>query len=364
MRKCLLLIPRMGSGGAERVMATIANNLCRDHEVRIVSMTDAESFYRLEDLVEIVGLGQTVNRKNKLTTLFSVVTGGVRVFFSLRREVKQWKPDVVLSFLQSSNCMAIILKMLGGKYRLVVSERGDPHVRTKLNRWFEYHFYRKADAVVCQGKKVTEFFREKDRGNITVIPNPIAAEVVPPLFEGERRKTVVGVGRLDAQKNFPMLIRAFAALPENFGDYTLEIYGGGKDETKLQRIIDEAGLSERAFLMGVKQGVMHYIADTSLYVMSSDYEGFPNALVEAMATGLPVISTDFPTGVARDIVGEKNGIVINTGDTEALTEAMSVLLSDEKKRAEMCAENRKIAQTLSEGTVMALWYKVLFTEDN
>ena len=102
MKKCLLLIPRMGSGGAERVMATIANNLCDENDVQIVTMTDDESFYTLDERVKITGLGQNVNRKNKLSLFFSLVVGGIKTFKSLRKKIKHEKPDVVLSFLQSA----------------------------------------------------------------------------------------------------------------------------------------------------------------------------------------------------------------------------------------------------------------------
>lgn len=364
MKKILLLIPRMGSGGAERVMATIANNLCRDHEVQIVTMTDdAESFYSLDGCVGIKGLGRGVNRKNKITKLFTMATGGLRVFFALRREIKTWKPDVVLSFLQSANAMAILAKMFGAKCRLVVSERCDPAERSWLNRWFERNFYRKADVVVCQSNKVIEFFPKNKRGNCTVIPNPIAADAIPPRYEGERRHTVVGVGRLSKQKNFKMLIHAFSKLPEQFSDYTLEIYGGGPLEGELQAQINDLGLQERAHLMGVKKGVMHYIADAALYVMSSDFEGFPNALVEAMATGLPVISTNFSTGVAKDIVKEENGLVIPVGDENALVNAMEKMLSAQDKWNDMSLANRKLIDTLSESNVMQKWVEVLNLKD-
>lgn len=364
MKKCLLLIPRMGNGGAERVLATIANNLSREHEVRIVTMTDGESFYPLDARVAITGLGQSINRKNKLAKLWTTATGGVKAFFALRRTVKEWKPDVTLSFLQSCNAMAILVRMLGTKTgRLVVSERCDPAERNWLNRFFERHFYRKADVVVCQSQAVTLFFPEKHRANTTVIPNPIAADAIPPRHEGKRRHTVVGVGRLAAQKNFSMLIRAFSRLPEQFSDYTLEIYGGGPLENALAEQIAELGLSERARLMGVKKGVMHYIADAALYVMSSDYEGFPNALAESMASGIPVISTDFSTGVARDLVKEENGIVIPIGDEDALLAAMREMLSHEEKWDDVSRANRTLLDTLSEARVMQLWNKALGLEN-
>ena len=361
MKKCLLLIPRMGNGGAERVMATIANNLCRDHEVRILTMTDdAESFYPLDERVSIRGLGRGVNRKNKITKLFSMATGGIRVFFALRREIKAWRPDGVLAFLGPASFLALSLKVLGLKFRLVVSERYDPTARGRGYRFLEKKLFPRANVIVCQSQKAASFFHKK-RDKVVVIPNPISADAIPPRCEGARRHTVVGVGRLDTQKNFKMLISAFAKLPGQFADYTLEIYGGGWQEKELQAHIEALGLQDRAHLMGVKKGVMHYVSDAALYVMSSDFEGFPNALVEAMATGLPVISTDFPTGVAREIIGEKNGIVIPVGDCNALTEAMVKILSDPSQWDAMSIENRKLLDALSEERVTKKWTDVLFS---
>lgn len=360
MKRCLLFIPRMGGGGAERVMATIANNLCLEHEVMLVSMTDAESFYALDPRVTVYALGQKINRKNTVTKLITGAIGGVKAFFRLKKKIKKWKPDVMLSFLTEANLISILLKMLGVNCRVVISERNDPTARGKLNRWFERNFYHKADAVVCQSEAVINFFKDKHRHKITVIPNPIAASAIPSRFEGERRHMVVGVGRLDPQKNFEMLIRAFSRLPEKFSDYTLEIYGGGPLEEKLNALIEEKGLPDRATLMGVKKNVMHYISDAALYVMSSNYEGFPNALAEAMATGLPVISTDFSTGVAADIVKEENGIVIPVGDEDALLAAMEKMLSQKDKWEKMSVENRKLLDTLSEERVIKMWKSALF----
>ena len=349
----------MGSGGAERVMATIANNLCRDNEVQIVTLTDAESFYALDDRVKITGLGQSVDRTNKISLLATMLVGGIKTFFALKKKIKQEKPDVVLSFLQSANMIAVLLKMFGGKFRLVVSERCDPSERGFFDRFFEKHFYHKADVIVCQSQKVVQFFSSKHQEKTAVIPNPIAASAIPDRFTGKRRHTVVGVGRLSEQKNFEMLIRAFSSLSEKFSDYTLEIYGAGPLEERLQSLIEQSGLVSRAKLMGVKKNVMHHISDVALYVMSSDYEGFPNALAEAMATGLPVISTDFSTGVAADIVKAENGIVIPVADEAALISAMEKMLDEEEKWDDFSYENRKLLHTLSEQRVIEMWESVL-----
>ena len=362
MKKCLLLIPRMCSGGAERVMATIANNLCKENQVKIVTMTDAESFYKLDDRVSVIGLGQNANRKNKITKVFSALSGGLKSYKALKKMIKDWKPDVLLAFLGPANILAVMLKIFGVKCRVIVSERCDPTTRGRLYRWFERRFFPKVDKVICQSNGAASFFSKKARKKIAVIPNPISADAIPLRFEGERRKTVIGVGRLDKQKNFKMLINAFSKLDERFNDFTLEIYGGGLLENDLNEHIKSLGLEKRAYLMGVKSGVMHHVSDVALFVMSSNYEGFPNALVEAMATGLPVISTDFSTGVAREIIKDENGIIIPVGDENALVSAMQEILSNPERWEKMSIKNREMLETLSEANVMRIWEETLFNK--
>ena len=360
MKKCMFLIPRMQGGGAERVMATLANHLCSDYKIQILTFTDAESFYHLDSKVELVGLGQSVNRKNKLTYVVSAACGGVKLLFRLRKQIRVYRPDVILSFLREPILFSILFKLIGIiKCRVVVSERNDPTRERRLSQWFERNFYHKADVVVCQSENVRTFFPEKHRSKTRVIPNPIASDAIPPRFEGTRKHTVVSVGRLRKQKNLSMLLRAFARLPEEFSDFDLEIYGTGDLEGRLVEEIQALGLEGRAKLMGVKKNVMHHISDRALFVMCSDYEGFPNALAEAMAAGLPVISTDFSTGVAKDIIKAENGMIIPVGDEDALVDAMAKMLSSEEKWEEMSIENRKLLCTLSEEKVMAMWKKVL-----
>lgn len=359
-KKCMMLIPRLCNGGAERVMTTLANGLCNDMQVKIVTLTDDECFYPLDERVSVKGLGGNVNRKNKIAKAFSSVFGGLKCFCRLRKTIKEYKPDTVISFLQSANGFIIMGKMLWGlKCKIIVSERCDPLARSRFNRWFERNFYHKADVIVCQGEKAASFFKEKHRKKVVIIPNPVNAKAIPPLYTGERRKSIVGVGRLDGQKNFPLLINAFAKLSDKFSDYNLEIYGGGTDQQKLQSLINDLGIQDRATLMGVKKNVFYSVADASLFVMSSDFEGFPNVLVEAMSSGLPVISTNFPTGIAQDIVKEENGIVIPVGDEKALVSAMEELLSNPERREKMSVENRKVLVQLNEESIIEKWKKIM-----
>ena len=359
MKKILFLIPSLVGGGAERVMVTLANGLSKSYDVEILTLTNTESFYALNDAVKVNGIGCSVNKKNALTKFATRFKSVFKGFFGIRKAIKDKNPDVVIAFLNSVSEPLMILKTISRlKCKTIVSERADPNERSFLHRWFERNFFPKADVIVCQSKKASEFFKDKHRSKTVIIPNPICATAIPPLYEGERTKRIVGVGRLAEQKNFELLINAFSQLDERFSDYKLEIYGAGPLENDLKRRINDLGLSKRAFLMGAKKNVMFELSDASLYVMSSNFEGFPNALVEAMATGLPVISTDFPTGVATEVVKAENGLVVPINDEKALVSAMEELLCNKERCKKISFENRKYLDILKEETVIKMWENI------
>ena len=360
MKKILFLIPSLVGGGAERVMVTLANGLSKEYDVEILTLTSTNSFYEVADRVKLDSIGCKTDKSNVVTKILSKLKSAVKGFLGIKKAIKEKSPDVMISFLNAASFPLVLLRTFCKlPCKIIVSERADPNERPPFVKWFERTFFSYADVIVCQGKNAAEFFKERDKNKIVVIPNPICASAIPAIHSGERSKRIVGVGRLSEQKNFSLLINAFSKLGDNYSDYKLEIYGAGPLESELNRQIGELGLKDRAFLMGAKKNVMFEIADASLYVMSSNFEGFPNALVEAMATGLPVISTDFPTGIAREVVKEENGIVVPLRDEEALVKAMEELLFDESRRAFMSIENRKYLDILKEETVFEMW-KELF----
>ncbi len=359
-KKYVFFITSLVGGGAERVMTTIANGLCQEDEILILTMTNKSIFYVLDERIRVKNLSTTIKARNKILRLLATAWKGIGAFFKAKREIRKFKPDAMLAFLGPSITLAIFCKLFSfKKVKLVVSERADPKARNKFEQWFERNFYGVADVIVCQSGAVQKFFPEKVQKKTTVIKNPICATAIPPYFTGERTKRIVGVGRLDGQKNFPLLIDAFHALDEQFDDYTLEIYGEGHKRPELEQQIAELGLEGRARLMGSVKQVMFSLSDASLFVLSSDFEGFPNVLVEAMATGLPVISTDFSPGIAREIVGAENGLVVPVRDAAALKTAMETILGDEQRIKSMSMKNTEIMNELCEEKIIARWKEVL-----
>lgn len=356
--KILFFIPRMGSGGSERVISVLANRLVqKEHGVHITQLIRSESFYPLDERVTLSGMDIHIRRNNRLIAYWDQARFFLRGLLHVRRDIKAHQPDVVIAFMRQTGIMMWIWKLLGLKIRLICSERNDPTVQNAGVRWLMKRVYRKADLFVCQGQGVYDYFEDVRRKQI--IANPVPQYDFPCPAASERRSAVVAVGRLDKQKNFPLLIRSFATVHPQFPDYTLEIYGAGPEQERLEALIAAQGAADYIRLMGAHSDLHACIHDASLFVMSSDYEGFPNALAEAMSLGLPVISTDFATGIARDLIGAENGRVVPVGDEAAMTAAIGELLSSPALRDTCSANNRQIADTYSADNIVAAWEQAI-----
>lgn len=354
--KILFAIPRMGGGGAERVTANLANSLAeKDIDVRIVSIVGGESFYPLSGKIKLAGAGITVNRKNRIRAICSQAGNFFKAYKFIQKNIKSEKPDIVISFLVETDIIVWLTRVFGCRFYHVASERNDPTVRARFVQKILGHIYSRADLFVCQSRRVADYYTCVPDKNKVVIPNPINKYIIPVFCESMRRKAIVSVGRLDGQKNFCLLIDAFYRIQDKFPEYKLEIYGEGRMRGDLQKKIDSLGLKEKVFLLGAKSNVTECICGAEMFVLSSDYEGFPNALLEAMAVGLPVISTDFFTGVAKELIGRENGIVVPVGDVKALSEAMTELLSDAERLKMMGEANRKVVDKYSIDRITAIW---------
>lgn len=355
-KKILMFIPSMGSGGAERVIATLANELTiRDYKITILTLTSSESFYPLKTKVNIESAGYTINRKNKLIKNIDMLYYGLKSLVFFRRYILKNQPDIILSFLTHTNIISLIHHIFNNRIPLIISERADPKERSLMIRIITKYLYQFADVLVCQGSKVTKFFPKKMQHKIKIIPNPIDKNSIVSEVPTKRRKAIVGIGRLFPQKNFSLLIESFYKIKDEFPEYVLEIYGEGYLREELQEKINRLKLNNRVFLMGKKRNVMKFVYDAELFVLSSDFEGFPNALIEAMANGLPVISTDFSTGIARELINNENGIVVPVGDKEKMAKAISTILTDRKLREKMGNKNREIINLLSTDKIIDLW---------
>lgn len=196
--------------------------------------------------------------------------------------------------------------------------------------------------------------------NRCIIANPLFSLKLPEIIEERKPMEIVASGRLDPQKNFSLLIEAFSMVLKEINiSVTLKIYGEGPQRNTLQSQINELQLGDKIILEGSVSDLHDRINGAALFVLSSNYEGFPNVLLEAMAMGLPVISTDFQSGIARELIGSENGIIVPVGDVRALKSAIVKILNNKIYRLKMRKNNPYVREQYNIDTIIKKWLKII-----
>ena len=356
--KIMFVIPTLGTGGAERVATILANNFSKEHDVEffVMEKSDVER-YPIDKKVRIKEFGVSVKRGNKIRTVSNYLLNFTRQRKALKKECDLYGADVVISFLPKADMLVASIVHNSCDFRWIPSERNDPMSRSKLERKILNAIYRKSDILICQTKKISRYYKSVGVKNTCVIKNPLILNSQNDLSFSINDRYIISVGRLDKQKNYAMLIEAFSSLKKRkqFKE-KLYILGDGPEKENLQRLINESGMKDEVILTGRKNNVNDYLAHATAFVMSSDYEGMPNALLEAMAMGLPVISTDFFTGAARELINEKNGILVPVRDKKEMEIAIEKILSKTHSQLSQLGEiSRKRVSKLDVETIVQEW---------
>ncbi len=316
MKKIVFVIPDMPGGGTERVVALLANEYSgRGIPVAVLLFAGCERAYPLDSRIEVVSVGGPSG-------------GSLSARLWRLRRMRQFYRENKNCQIWAFSAMGAVFSAVaafGQKHFFLVSERNDP---TRYDhRRIRDLCYRRAQVVVCQTADAAKSFPAGIRKKSVVISNPLEPQEEP--YTGEREKRIVAVGRLSAQKNHKMLLRAFASFAKSRGDYILVLYGQGELETELRAMAEELGMRRRVMFRGFSSHVLADIRTAAMYVLSSDYEGISNSMLEAMALGLPVIATDCPIGGSRMYIRDGvNGLLVPVGDEEALARAMERLADE------------------------------------
>ena len=344
-KKIVFFIGTLGNGGAERVVSILTRQYVNmGLPVQIVLYYDQEPFYDIHPDVSITYIERETKSKNLLKNLRW-----------LRRYFIQ-NADVVVSFLAQFNMIALAAAF-GTKIPVVVADRNDPRHMPKqgpvrLARNWLYHL---ADTVVVQTQHNKDYFSKSLQKKCKIIYNPVDLQEYQGLaLRTEKKYRIVSAARLMKQKNQLMLIDAFAQIKKDFPDYSLTIYGEGPFRDTLEQRIKERKLEDSVSLPGKVQNVFDCIADAQLFVLSSNFEGMPNALIEAMCLGLPVISTKV-SGATDLIEHGKNGLLSDVGDTGQLAQCMKQMLGDPELRLN-CSQNAlEINERLHIDAILRQW---------
>lgn len=348
MKKLIIYNTSLSRGGAERVTVYLAEYMVKNGVAcDIITQKIAKNEYDVPEGV--------------VRKCLTAGQGFLAKICELRNLIKQSHADVML-IMGVPNCIYASVAAIGLKIKVVVSERNDPanFLGKTIVKHVSRFLMKLADGFVFQTHDAKLYYDKKLKGRGAVIFNPLFTEGLPDAYEGERTKSIVTAGRLATQKNQKLLISAFAKVSEKHPEYKLIIYGEGPLRDRLEAQVKELGLDGKVQLPGNVSDLCEHTKGAAMFVMSSDFEGMPNALIEAMAIGLPCISTDCPCGGPRELVENKeNGILVPVGDVEAMAAAMVELIENGELAEKIGRNAQQIRNRLDCDLIGKQWIEYL-----
>lgn len=343
--KIIFVTSTLHAGGSERVIALLANAFAnKGYVVDILCLNKHIQFYELHKDVNAIHVEDYVGKSIWRKVLW------------LRRFVKQERPDIVIAFMLEVFCLTLFA-LIGVRVPVISSERIDPHFFGRAKGFLRWLLLRRTTHLVVQTEQIKGFYSEKLQQRTTIIPNPVSDKVfdIQPV---KKEKRLIAVGRLAYQKNYPMMFRCFKMLLNNFPDYTLYVYGDGPQKLEIEQYIKSEGLERQVILAGKTEEIVTELNRSTAFVMTSDYEGLSNAMLEALCVGLPIVTTD--VSGAKDLIENGiNGYVTPVHDETAFVTALTKLLSDPQLMKVMSLNNRKKADVYRTEKIVELWESLI-----
>ncbi|MDZ8023458.1 MAG: glycosyltransferase family 4 protein [Nostoc sp. DedQUE11] len=358
--KITLIIHSLTYGGAERIISIMANYWsAKGWQITLLTFDDNKipDFF-LDSHVIYIPLGIAKKSPNTMIGIWNNLKR-IRI---LRNAIINSNPDVVISFMSKININSL-LATRWLNIPVIVSERSNPGKSSlgwnwqQLRQW-TYSF---ADKIVFQTQRARDYFPLKLQKKSSIIPNMV---VLPPIKKQSLDKlsterSLIAMGRFVPEKGFDLLLQAFAKVKDNYPQWTLTILGDGKLRPELESLCKQLGLSDRVYFPGMVNNTYAFLQQAELFIMSSRFEGFPNAICEAMACGLPIISTDCPSGPREIIRDGIDGILVPNEDVSALAIAMERLMSNEQERKSLATRAPEVTERFCVEKIMGMWEDVL-----
>lgn len=371
-RKIMFVVSSLEGGGAEKVASSLLNEFSKSEIDVILVLFSKKTGYDLSEKIKVRYIDVKL-KGNFIYTVFKFFY----IVFSLVRIIKDERPFNVLSFMDYTNIAVILSRFFGGATGLTISVHTTPtlhfkHVRSFWNTILKILIkllYNKADKIIAVSKYIRKDlicnFGVEESKTVTIY-NPVdtvkinllADEDVSHPWFAEKNPVILSAGRLSKEKGFDYLLKAFAIVRQKM-NVRLMILGSGSEEHFLRELSRKEGVDKDVAFLGHKQNPFMYMRRATIYVLSSLYEGFPVALVEAMACGVPVVSTIYNPGRSEIIENEKNGLLVIAGDEKALADGMLRLLTDAKEREHFANEAKKTVEALSLEKIVQRYREIL-----
>lgn len=353
MKRIAIIAHGLSDGGAERVASMLANGYAqKGHAVLYLAALCPDKEYPLDERVEYRYI--EVPKCTKATRF-------MRRSMAIDREIRNFGADVAVSFLEKDAIVTNMRKTVP----IVYSLRTDPTnvAKKRIRKWITLFSYNRADRIVFQTQGAMDFFSEKIQEKGVIIPNPLTKNL--PYWDPHgHKKRIMTACRLTKQKNLPMLIRAFAIFHGNHPDYKLEIYGRGAELENLRALCRELKIEDAVLFPGHSKEIHKIMANSATFVLSSDFEGLSNSMLEALAIGVPTICTDCPPGGPREYITDgANGFLVPVGDEQALADRLEELVIDPALCQKMSWQAMQVRQKLNADRVLTQWEQVLEREE-
>lgn len=333
VKKVLFYISTLSGGGAAKVMVNIANMLAEyDYIITFVTNFSSDREYLLNDNIKRI----SIDRKKENI----IKKNSIRII-ELRKLLSADKYDVCISFMEENN-FRLLIATLGIKIRKIISvrsclDRPDISMITKI---IAKNLYKLSDGIVFQTEEAKEWFSNDIQKKSIILPNMLEERFYNCSYCGDDGH-IVTLSRLIPVKNIELLIKAFAEILKNNPTEILDIYGDGELKDELKKLTVKLNIEDKVHFKGITNNVQDVLAKAKVFVLTSDYEGVPNALMEAMAVGVPCIATDCKGGGARTLIHSGvDGLLVKVNDVNGLAASLDELINN-KNKAEFLGKNAK-----------------------
>lgn len=346
---------KMDSGGAERVVSILANSFAeKEIDTTILVSENKESFYPLVESIKYRTLNlkyENLNFKKRITVNFNEIRGLYKYF-------KDENPDLVISFIR--NIPTIIAARLAN-VKVIISERNNPIIDPPNRLWRTMRpiVYPFANGIVFQSKGARNYFSQNIIKKSVIIPNPLDKKINEVKIP-QKKNQIITVGRLAPQKDHKTLLKACQYVFEKFPNYSLVIYGSGVLEEELREYAENLNISKNVKFAGNTKHVFDKVAESKIFAFSSKYEGYPNSLIEAMAVGTAVVSTNCNFGPSEVIDDGMNGFLVEVGDNKKLADRIIRLIQDDDLNKFFGSQGLKLKQELTVDKISDMWLQFIY----
>lgn len=351
MKNITFIIRSLRFGGAERVLTEICNYLNDKYNISIITFNEELMEYRLSEHIQRINLDLDISLYNLTKNIKVIKRAGIKT-----------NPDLIISFDTLAN-LYTLMAFKKEKIKVGIAERNAPkqmklRMHTKIMRYF---LYKNADFYIFQTYEAGNFFAKFINNNAYYIANPVKDNI--PYKAIESKNEIVAIGRLNYQKNYPFLIDVFAEFCKENKDYVLRIFGEGSDRFLLEKKCEKLGIQNNVVFEGNVEEIHKEIENSKIFVITSHFEGIPNALLETMAMGFPVVAIDCPVGGPNLLIQDGiNGYLVKAGDNHTFLKRLNELVKNKSLSISLGNEAVKVRERFSIDNICNAWIDMIEKE--